>query len=434
MTIWYTKIVSSQRNTPYRKYGAIGKSRQDAYQYFDEINARAMPLFEYDWDDEPNDSLNARFDGIMSAVKKGDTIIQLYPHLHNSPVYNEKFFQKANFFGAKVVGYVHDIEFFRHNIDNFGQESGNDSMWRMPHEYDLAKNYINKYDGLIVPTANIKELIQHDLEFSGPIAVAGPYGYVTPMIPDRRELTNEIVFAGSFDKNPSLNEIVKKTTSLQFNVYGKADYENNQVQNRENVKLMGSFDPDALLMSLKGSFGLVWDSIEYPIVKGGVGTYQRVNGPFKFSMYVAAELPPIVWSKMGFADYVVKNDIGWVLDDLTQLEELVNNISEEEYAQKLDNLQQVGNIIRSGEGLKRATFEVVTQLHENPTFQETSMSLEEINLGLDRWIIELDKQHSSDIASYDFPELITSYYERNLYDNRNYQQAREILIKYNKLS
>ncbi|MGR3741863.1 hypothetical protein [Companilactobacillus sp. DQM5] len=273
--------------------------------------------------------------------------------------------------------------------------------------------------------------LRHDIGFKGPIVVSGPHGYKTPMIPDRRKKSNTVIFAGSFEKNRSLDELMNNSPKLNFNIYGGSSGEGGIkvfLDKHKNGDIKGKFDPDAIIMSLKGSYGLVWDSLKYPNVVGGKGLYEILNTPHKFSMYLAAEIPVIVWSRMGLANYVIENNIGWVIDDLSQLQELVLNITEEDYQEKLNNLEKIGGLIRSGIQFKKSIFEVVSAVNEISLYEESNYDIDPVpELGINQWIIDMD---INELKEVHLPDEVLEYYRKNLYpDDSQYMKAKNILKK-----
>jgi glycosyltransferase involved in cell wall biosynthesis len=386
MKIWYLKNINGSRNIPYRNYGAAGKARQDAYLFLDEIGATPINEYIYKWDDEPDNVLSARLDGLLGGLKEGDVVIQMYPTGTNSTKHNEAVYNKIHSFGAKVVGYNHDIELYRAIFQDplVGANP-------IPFNYFVTKKVLCYYDAFILPTEALKQRLINDFEFEKPIIVGGPVAYNIPAIPEQREKTNQVVFAGSINKTSYFNQLLDDSPNLKFNIYGKAsgkDYIQKFIQSHTNANYKGSFDPDAIALILEGSYGLVWDSYSYPNISGGVGFYQQLNSPHKLSMYLAAELPVIVWSKMAFADYILENNVGWVIDDLSQLQDLINNITEDDYKSKLNSLMTIGGLIRSGMQFKQSIFSAVLAVNESSNYRN-SLPNPVPQLGIEQWVVDV---------------------------------------------
>ena len=69
---------------------------------------------------------------------------------------------------------------------------------------------------------------------------------------------------------------------------------------------------------------------------------------------MASGFPIIVWKESALSHFVLKNNCGIAVDSLFDIQETINNISEEEYQELVENAQKVGNNIRSGYYLKTA--------------------------------------------------------------------------------
>ena len=57
---------------------------------------------------------------------------------------------------------------------------------------------------------------------------------------------------------------------------------------------------------MEGNWGLVWDGNSIDTCSGNFGEYLRLNAPFKFSLYLAAKRPVVVWRESAMAEYVRK--------------------------------------------------------------------------------------------------------------------------------
>ena len=71
----------------------------------------------------------------------------------------------------------------------------------------------------------------------------------------------------------------------------------------------------------------------------------------KFSLYIAAGLPVIVWSKAAIAEVVRKNNIGIVVDNLYKLSDVLKKISDEEYLMMCKNVKKIREKVIAGENL-----------------------------------------------------------------------------------
>lgn len=115
----------------------------------------------------------------------------------------------------------------------------------------------------------------------------------------------------------------------------------------------GSFDPDELIEHINGTYGLVWDGNSGYDCTGNYGCYLRYNNPHKASLYIAAGLPIVVWSKSALAELVKEKGLGVCIDSLRELSALPCP-SSDLYITMKENVDMLGKQIREGEMLSAA--------------------------------------------------------------------------------
>ncbi|MDT2886054.1 hypothetical protein P7H76_02515 [Lactococcus lactis] len=165
--------------------------------------------------------------------------------------------------------------------------------------------------------------------------------------------SKEIIIAGNLkeEKMKYLIEI-NQLKNITFNLYG-----NNispVIKNYTNVNYWGSFKPEELINHLVGSFGLVWDSDRVDKLVGKKGEYQKLNSPHKISLYLVAGLPIILSKEAGMAEFILENNLGLVIDGLHEIDQKINDLSEEEYEQICSNVSEIGEKIKDGYFLTNA--------------------------------------------------------------------------------
>lgn len=138
-----------------------------------------------------------------------------------------------------------------------------------------------------------------------------------------------IVFAGSLtrEKAPFLFELEKEKMCFELAAYGNRA---GRVANGR-IKFGGSVDAEALPGYLTGDLGLIWDgTIDAPSDRLAQRRYNRYNTPHKISCYLAAGLPVIAWREAAIAEVIEKYRIGYLMENLYELNRL--NLSQyEEY-------------------------------------------------------------------------------------------------------
>jgi hypothetical protein len=164
--------------------------------------------------------------------------------------------------------------------------------------------------------------------------------------PPHREYSATVCFAGTIAK-ATFTYSLKQTQQLHFNVYGDGYDAAINVTNGFCYK--GIFKPALLPGKLEGSFGLVWDGNSIDACE----EYLKYNNPHKFSLYLAAGLPVIVWEQSAVANLVKEKNIGITINELFEIEEKIKAMSVAEYDVMQQNVLMVGKQIRNGFYLNR---------------------------------------------------------------------------------
>ena len=136
-----------------------------------------------------------------------------------------------------------------------------------------------------------------------------------------------------------------------YNLYGVGFDESRAL---ENETYFGSFLPDELPAALEGGFGLVWDGDSAETCSGVFGEYLRYNNSHKASLYLASGFPLVVWKQSALSHFVLEKGCGIAVESLHDLKETIDNLSDADYQDLVDNAKRVGQEIRDGNYLKTA--------------------------------------------------------------------------------
>ncbi|WDF83306.1 glycosyltransferase [Lacticaseibacillus pabuli] len=356
-----------EQSYPYWHIGALGKARLDHEHAARDIGFREIDAFVYDWETEPDEVLDARFDGIFAGLKRNDNVVVAWPILPTRPNrWVQKMIQHIHHFGAKLIFWFDDVETWRHPAQLPANATAADfEHYKNTDALAVEARFIALADGVILHSPQMRDRLAKQLAIAGlelPAAKSyvGPGGYFADYYQEPRQNHQGLDYSGSLYKAQFLLQL---PNTVHVHAFGDVppDFPEDK---GDVVDFAGYVDPEAIVHMLKGSFGLVWDSETYPGVTGVLGDYVRYNTPTKVGQYLAANEPIIVWSQSALADFVVANHVGYAIDDLTQLPQIVNETSDETYAQLQGDVQRISPLIRSGFYFQDALFDVIRQVQD----------------------------------------------------------------------
>lgn len=273
---------------------------------------------------------------VRKNVKKGDRIIV------QSPFSNQKII--TNMLKNQTV-LIHDIDGIRENDDE-----------KIEKEVAFYKEC--KY--VIAHNKKMKEfLVEHGVA-SDKIIELELFDYLCE---NEKEFESKsfdkenvrVVYAGNLKKSPFIQQIESEEIKFKFNLYGIG------IEKDINDKMIykGAFQPDELPNKLEGDLGLVWDgNFDESDENEGFKKYTKYNNPHKLSCYMAAGLPVVAWEKAAIADFIIKNNVGYVIKNIYE----INNIDFSDYEEKRKNAIEIGKKVRSGHFTKEAIRKILSEL------------------------------------------------------------------------
>ena len=226
---------------------------------------------------------------------------------------------------------IHDIDGLRFKDDK-----------QLESEID----YFNKFDYVVAHNKKMKDFLVKQ-GVTSQIYTNEIFDYlIVGENKQRVSLKNKnVIYAGNIIKAKFYSEIEEENMDFTLNIYS-GDKPNTT---NSKIKYKGSYDPEVLPSKLEGQLGLVWD--------GGIGSddenepyknYTKYNMPHKLSCYVAGKIPVIVWSKAGCASFVKKHNIGYLIDNIYD----INKLDLSDYLSKRKNVIKLHDQIISGEYTK----------------------------------------------------------------------------------
>lgn len=121
-----------------------------------------------------------------------------------------------------------------------------------------------------------------------------------------------------------------------------------------SVSYRGVYPANEIPAHLQSGFGLVWDGSGIEKCDGPAGEYLRYNNPHKLSLFLSSGLPVVIWSEAAESEFVRKHRLGICVEDLRELTQIMNNLTEEEYADYSKNVSEVRRDLLAGTHTVRA--------------------------------------------------------------------------------
>jgi hypothetical protein len=241
---------------------------------------------------------------------------------------------------VKLIFIVHDIEELRGVYENNLQRRQFDSMLNLA---DIIIDHNKKMADFFIMKGYRKEcLVNLDI-----------FDYLC----DYEKLSNKeisftktVIIAGNLDeeKTEYLKDLDKVDTI--FSLYGP----NFTQKSGNNTIYNGVVSSEKLPIVLSQGFGLIWDGKSIETCSGPFGNYLRYNNPHKLSLYLVSGLPVFIWKNAAEADFVIKNGLGYTINSLKEIPDILNNITQEEYSAFLKNVQVISRKLSMGWYTKQA--------------------------------------------------------------------------------
>ena len=271
------------------------------------------------------------------VCKRNDTIVVQWPFSNNV-----NFIKKAR----KSIVIIHDLDGLRHLRE--------DLITREVRILDC-------FDYIICHNRSMKNyLIEKDIK-ECKIKVLNVFDYLCEATKDQAKIsgfsrTPKVVYAGNLVKKkcPFVYSLKEKEMNFELNLFG-VNFKPN-----ENRKLnyFGSFSPEELPDELKGDVGLIWDGeVDERDENESYKNYTKYNNPHKLSCYLAAGLPVIVWRKSAIADFVKRNNVGYIISSVKD----INKLDYSDYEEKKKNVLVLMDKVRGGFYTKKVMNEILEE-------------------------------------------------------------------------
>lgn len=275
----------------------------------------------------------------LSSLKARDTIVYQYPAY--SRILGDMFLSTVNKVkNVQKIIVIHDLDSMRKYRDQ-------------PKDIRRELQFLDSFDAIIAHNDKMKEwLLEKGIKT--PIVSLEIFDYFETIPTKSSTKDDPIVFAGNLGKSKFLEKMDIMTTVDLFGIEPADKYP-------ENIKYRGAFPSDELGEHLQGSFGLVWDGNSIDECNGMTGEYMRYNNPHKTSLYLTMGIPVIIWKKAALSSFIVDNNVGITVDSLNELDNLLENLSEQEYQMFKSNAEKLSIKLRQGFYIKKAVKSVISE-------------------------------------------------------------------------
>ena len=281
----------------------------------------------------------------FSRLKSGDQLLIQFPMLHHS-FFTTRLVRKIQRRGVKVYFIIHDLEALRYaNLDT------------VPLKHKIRvhlqeSSLLKIADGVIAHNPIMKSVLVEKGIPEHKLVSLEIFDYLIPNYQEKDGLSKDqpIIVAGNLAQEKA-GYLYQLPARPAYNLYGVGFDESRALANET---YFGSFLPDELPAALEGGFGLVWDGDSAETCSGVFGEYLRYNNSHKASLYLASGFPLVVWKQSALSHFVLEKGCGIAVESLHDLKETIDNLSDADYQDLVDNAKRVGQEIRDGHYLKTA--------------------------------------------------------------------------------
>lgn len=268
-------------------------------------------------------------------LHKGDLVLLQYPVNRYLLGHLYPMLKRA---GANIVTLIHDVDFLR-NVPL--KDKGVEGMRQ------LELSLLSQSDCLICHNSSMIDTLKQN-GLNNKMISLELFDYLYDGASTERIGDGAVIVAGNLAEKKAGYLYRLRGQAFPLSLYGSnlsGDFSNT------NSTYYGSFPPDELIANLKGDYGLVWDGPETGTCAGDYGQYLRYNNPHKVSLYLAAGIPVILWKQSALYSFVEKYGVGFGVDALEQIDEIMGR---QDYTALIQNVQAMQESVRTGKFLAEA--------------------------------------------------------------------------------
>lgn len=287
-------------------------------------------------------------------LSKGDVLFIQFPCVEHT-LFLKYVLRNLKKRGVKTVLVIHDLEILRISKEK-------NTKLKKKIRLNIEEYSCLKEAGTIIShNPNMTTYLEKMGIQGGNIVTLGIFDYIIPKFtPKNNYDKDKVIIAGNLDKRKA-GYIYDLPDKMKVELYGV----NYTEARNEMITFHGSYPSNELPNMMEGGFGLVWDGISAKTCEGVYGNYLRINNPHKTSLYLASDIPVIIWKNAALAEFVVQNYCGVLVESLEEIPNILANLSEEEYRRLKLGAEKVGKQLREGKFTQKAIIQCLNkEIHE----------------------------------------------------------------------
>lgn len=295
---------------------------------------------------------------ILDSIEKNSFVVLQYPWGTMSYGMAKIVNNKMQSRGIRTAVIIHDLNSVR---------TGSKATKLYYNYYVKEIKYLSRFDFIVCHNKSMRQyLISNGID-GKKIITLELFDYLTETASKSALITpkeiRKLNIAGNLSKDKT--EYIYKLPELEFENYSVQLY-GPFYSGEKSTKIIynGKFPAEELPKYLTAGFGLVWDGTDVTTCAGHFGQYLKINNPHKLSLYMACGIPVIVWKKAAIADFVTDNNVGFCVESLAEIDNIMENLTVEKYIELQSSVALIQQWVRNGQYILEAMNKITQKLGE----------------------------------------------------------------------
>lgn len=272
---------------------------------------------------------------VLKPINSKDLVVFQYPTY--SSVVERYIMSELNKLDIISCVVIHDLESLRFYRDDF-------------KKIEKEISFLNNFDFVISHNKAMTSWLRNN-GIKSKIFDLEIFDYADDTNSEIPQFELPILVAGNLEKSRYLEKL---SINKNIDVFGI----NPATKYPDNINYKGAYSPEELNSHLKGSFGIVWDGDAVNYCSGIMGEYLKYNNPHKTSLYLSLGIPVIIWEQAALAQFIKEKGVGVLVNDLSNLDHLLSEITPKEYSQMVSNAEQLSKQLRNGHYIRSSIINI----------------------------------------------------------------------------